>query len=128
MTENSGAIHQLSVCFDSNSELELEERSRLKDLLCGLTVISINEFFQWVWSEFLSIDDFKHALVLLDLAVLRINREEYFYSPFLLRKIAQVHESALCEKDKISIAKLDVEIIRHFIKKARELMEGFWAK
>ena len=51
----------------------------------------------------MSIDNFKHALVLLDLAVLRINREEYFYSPFLLREIAQVHESALCEKDKISI-------------------------
>ena len=76
----------------------------------------------------MSIDDFKHALVLLDLAVLRINREEYFYSPFFLRKIAQVHESALCEKDKISVVKLDIEIIRHFIKKAWELMEGFWAK
>ena len=92
------------MCFDSNSELELEERSRLKDLLSGLTVISINEFFQWVRSKFMSIDNFEHALVLLDLAVLRINREEYFYSPFLLREIAQVHESALCEENKISIA------------------------
>jgi hypothetical protein len=53
----------------------------------------------------MSIDDFEHALVLLDLAVLRINREKYFYSTFLLREIAQIHESALCEKNKISIVK-----------------------
>ena len=43
----------------------------------------------------------------------------------VLCEVAQVHESALCEKDKISVVKLDIEIIRHFIKKARELMEGF---
>ena len=73
----------------------------------------------------MSIDDLKHTLVLLDLAVLSINREEYFYSPLFLRKIAQVHESTLCEKNKISIAKLDVEFFCYFIKKARELMEGF---
>lgn len=116
------------MCFDSNSELELEERSCFKDLLCCLTVISINEFFQWVRSKFTSIDDFEHAFVLLDLAVLRINCEEYFYSPFLLRKIAQVHEGAFREENKISIAKLDIEIVCYFVQKAWELMEGFWAK
>ena len=71
--------------------------------------------------------DFKHALELLDLIVLRIDSEKYFISSFSLCKIAQVHESALCKKNKVSVTQLDIEVVRLFVQKAWELAEGFRA-
>jgi len=71
--------------------------------------------------------DFEHALKLLDLIVLRIDCEKNFISSIFLCKITQVHESALCEKSKVSVAQLDIETICLFVQKAWELAEGFRA-
>ena len=95
----------------ASSQFELVEESAVENVFSFLSaVVCSNEAFDLLGAESLSINDFKHTLVLNFLAMLTIDQECDRRGSHFLSKVAQIHERTFGEKAEVGVAQPNVEL------------------
>lgn len=82
------ASHTVRRLLSYDSEVELIESSLVKKFLCSDAVFSFYEQFDILRSEFASVNDLEHTLVLLLLRMVCIQKQEYLFGTVVFSEVA----------------------------------------